>query len=227
MKKILFLLITLCAAVPVFAAKEKPADTNESPAQVEADYTKAIEGRTANILKALDLTDTNKIAYVHDTVMAQWRGLRAWHDANDSKIKAAGTDTNAVAQIQVSLRQMHAAFIAKLSQDLTPEQVEIVKDKMTYGVVQATYNGYLQIVPNLTDTDKVKIMELLKDGREEAMDGGSQKEKAAIIKKYKGRINIYLDAHGHNVSQAYKDWGAAQKAKAKAAADEDTNATAN
>jgi hypothetical protein len=227
MKKMLFLLITLCVAAPMFAAKEKPVDTNEPPAQVEADYTKSIENRTANILKALALTDTNKIAHVHDTVIAQWRGLRAWHDENDPKIKAAGTDTNAVAQIQVSLRQMHGAFIAKLSEDLTPDQVEIVKDKMTYGVVQATYNGYLEIVPNLTDTDKAKIMELLKAGREEAMDGGSQKEKAAIIKKYKGRINIYLNAHGHNVSQAYKDWGAAQKAKAKAAADADTNAPAN
>ncbi|MGH7993638.1 MAG: DUF3826 domain-containing protein, partial [Limisphaerales bacterium] len=58
----------------------------------------------------------------------------------------------------------------------------------------------------------------LKEGREEAMDAGSSKEKAVIIKKYKGKINIYLTAHGHDVGKAYKDWGARQKAKAAAAA---------
>jgi hypothetical protein len=227
MKKILFLAMTLILAAPAYAVENTSADTNSASAQAEAIYTQSIETRTSKILDALALTDTNQIAQVHDIVIAQWRALRAWHDENDPKIKAAGTDTNAVAQIQASLRLLHKGYIAKLSDDLTPAQVETVKDRMTSGVVQATYNGYLEIVPNLTDTDKAKILELLKAGREEAMDGGSTKEKAAIIKKYKGRINIYLNAHGHNVTQAYKDWGAAQKAKANAAAAADTNSAAN
>ena len=218
MKTVLPLLVAVLVPFPTFAAKEKPAETNLSPAQVEANYTKAIEGRTANILKALALTDTNQALRVHDIIVAQWRALNAWHNANDPKLKAAKADTNATDQIQGSLKKLHREFIGRLAENLTPEQIEIVKDKMTYGVVDATYRAYLEIVPNLTAAEKEKILELLKEGREEAMDGGSSKEKAAIIKKYKGKINVYLSANGHDVARAYKDWGAKQKAKAAAAA---------
>ncbi|HEX3628748.1 MAG TPA: DUF3826 domain-containing protein [Verrucomicrobiae bacterium] len=216
MKTILLTLTVISIALSALAAKDRSSQTNLTPEQIEANYTNAIENRTANILNALELTDNEKAARVHDIVLAQWQALRAWHDENDSKLKAAKGDTNAMAQIQASLKQLHNEFITKLSANLTPSQIENVKDKMTYGVVQATYRGYLEIVPNLTDTDKAKILELLKDGREEAMDAGSSKEKATIIKKYKGRINIYLDAHGHDVGKAYKDWGAKQKAKTAA-----------
>jgi hypothetical protein len=85
--------------------------------------------------------------------------------------------------------------------------------------VKVTYDAYLQIVPNLTDDDKTQIMSLLKDAREEAMDGVNTKEKDAIFKKYKGKINNYLSAKGHDVGQAYKDFGEKQKeAKAGKAA---------
>src|ERR1051325_1552713 len=43
---------------------------------------------------------------------------------------------------------------------------------------------------------------------------GSSQKKDAVYNKYKGKINNYLSAQGHNVSQAYKDWGAKQKEKA-------------
>lgn len=214
MKTILLALASILLSFSVLAAKDRSAQTNLSPEQIEANYTDSIEKRTANIMDALNLADSQKAANVHDVVLAQWRALRAWHDENDPKLKAAKFDTNAVAQIHASLRQLHNEFVAKLSENLTPAQIDVVKDKMTYGVVQVTYNAYLEIVPNLTGSDKAKILELLKDGREEAMDAGTSKEKAAIIKKYKGKINNYLDAHGHNVARAYKDWGAKQKAKA-------------
>lgn len=218
MKMTLFLIFTLLVPVSALAAKGKPAETNLSPAQIEANYTKAIEGRTANILQALALTDTNQAARVHDLIMAQWRALNAWHNENDAKLKAAKSDTNAVAEIQQSLKKLHGKFIFGLAEHLTPAQIETVKDKMTYGVVEVTYRAYLEIVPNLTDAEKARIMERLKEGREEAMDGGSSQEKAAIIKRYKGKINVYLTANGHDVAKAYKDWGARQKARTAAAA---------
>jgi Protein of unknown function (DUF3826) len=213
MKKILLALTALSLSFLAPAAKGPSTQTNLPPEQAEANYTDAIEKRTANIMDALNLADPKKAANVHDIVLAQWRALRAWHDENDPKLKAAKSDTNVIAQIHASLKQLHNEFIAKLSENLTPAQIEIVKDRMTHGVVLVTYNAYLEIVPNLTNSDKAKILELLKDGREEAMDAGTSKEKAAIIKKYKGKINNYLDAHGHNVAKAYKDWGAKQKAE--------------
>ena len=224
MKNSCFLFAMLCAGNLLFtvstsAVQEKPSATGTqlSSQPTETNYTKAIEGRTAAILQALALTDTNQIARVHDIIMAQWRALNAWHKENDAKLKAAQADTNAVAQIQESLKELHRHYIAALSEYLTPAQIEIVKDKMTYGVVEVTYRAYLEIVPNLTDAEKAKILELLKEGREEAMDGGSSHEKAMIMKRYKGKINLYLTGNGHDVAKAYKDWGARQKIKTTAA----------
>ncbi len=183
-------------APSAFAAKGKPAETNLSPQQIEANYTKAIENRTADILRALALNDTNQAARVHAIIMAQYRSLRAWHDDNDARLKAAKTDTNAVAQIHASLKKLHAVFLFRLAEHLAPEQVEKVKDKMTYGKVQFTFAGYVAQYPGLTDAHKAKILELLKEAREEAMDGGSAEEKTAIFQRYKGKINNYLSAQG-------------------------------
>jgi hypothetical protein len=48
--------------------------------------------------------------------------------------------------------------------------------------------------------------------REEAIDGGSAGEKSAIFQKYKDQINDYLNAHGHDVAKAYKEWESKQQA---------------
>jgi hypothetical protein len=179
--------ILLCPAV--FAV-----ETNSPSA--EANYTKAIEGRTAEILKILALSDTNKAARVHDIIITQYRTLNAWHDANDAKLKADRSDTNAIAQLHASLKVVHDQFLSKLAENLTPDQAEQVKDKMTYGKVQFTYNGYVTQYPSLSEENKQKILELLKEAREEAMDGGSAAEKTAVFQRYKGKINNYLSKQG-------------------------------
>jgi gas vesicle protein len=197
---------------PLLAAEKKDATTNSKSAQeTEAAYTESIEKRVAEILEVLELKDSAKKTKIHDLLVAHYRSLRDWHDTNDPRLKSA-TEQQAQ-EIKGSLKTIHDRFINALSAELTPEQVEAIKDKMTYGTVKVTYDAYCEIVPNLTATEKEKILELLKQGREEAMDGGSHQEKAAIFKRYKGKINNYLDSQGHNVKQAYKDWGEKQKAK--------------
>ncbi len=100
-----------------------------------------------------------------------------------------------------------------LSEVLTPAQVERVKDQMTYNKVKVTYDAYCEIVPNLTDRQKQRMLELLQEAREEAMDGGSAEEKSAVFNRFKGKINNYLTAEGHDLKQAYKEWGERRKAK--------------
>ena len=186
----------LIAAVALVAITAFAAETNATPEQTEAKYTAAIEGRTADILKSLALADADQTAKVHAAIIAQYRALKAWHDENDAPLKAAAKDTNAVAQIRASLKTIHDAFITRLSESLTPAQVEQVKDKLTYGKVQFTFAGYMTAYPNLADEHKQKIMELLKLAREEAMDGGSAEEKTAVFQKCKGKINNYLSKQG-------------------------------
>jgi hypothetical protein len=176
-------------------------------------YTTAIENRTADILKLLALEDPARSNRVHDVIVNQYRALKA---RDEVLIAAFGKDNSQRAGLYQSIsKPLHERFLARLSAELTPEQVEKVKDKMTYGKVQFTHEGYCAIVPGLTDQDKAKILELLKAAREEAMDGGSAGEKSAIFQKYKEQINDYLNAHGHDVAQAYKDWNAKQELATK------------
>ena len=184
------LLFTLSA----FAADDTA--TNTSPDQADAKYTATLQARSGDIIKVLDLDDTNKAAKVQEIIIAQYRALNAWHNANDAKLKAVRSDKAATAQIRAPLKVLHDNYLTALAQYLTPAQIDQVKDKMTYGKVQFTYQGYCNQYPNLTDANKQEIMRLLKEAREEAMDGGSSKEKTAIFTRYKGIINNYLSKQG-------------------------------
>ena len=196
--KTTFLLITLAALLASTAtAKDNPtAESTLTPEPAEAKYLAVIGERSQKIVDALDLSDTNAAARVHGIIMAQYRALNDWHNTNDAKIKAAKGDQETIAQVSAPLKQLHAQYLAQLALDLTPEQVEIVKDKMTYGKVQFTYKGYLIEYPSLNEEQKAEVLRLLKEAREEAMDGGSSDEKSAIFNRYKGKINNYLSKQG-------------------------------
>ena len=173
-----------------------------TPEEVEATYNAAVEKRTTAIVALLKLNDADKAARVHDLILAQYRALRTRDEAIDALLKLEGKDAsyaNRARLLQSESKPLHDQFLVKLSAELTPDQVEIVKDKMTYNKVQVTYDAYCSIIPSLTDADKAEIQEKLKNAREEAIDAGSAGEKSFIFQKYKDQINDYLNAHGHDV----------------------------
>ena len=175
----------------------------------EAKYTATITKRSAEIVKALDLSDKAKAEKVQEILVAQYRLLNGWHNENDPKLKGASKEQ--AQEIRAALKPIHDSFLARLGAQLTPDQVELVKDKMTYGKVKVTYDAYVEMGQNLTSEQKEKILAYLKDAREEAIDGGSAEEKSAIFKKYKGRINNYLSQQGINWKEKEKAWGQRQK----------------
>jgi hypothetical protein len=202
------------------------AKTTDAADDAEAAYTRVITERADKVVATLGISDADPAARVRDLISNQYRGLRKIHDALDAKTaeatKAAGADPTvvnawvAVARVQgsVKLLQLHRYFVARLATELTPEQVDKVKDGMTYGVVQVTYKGYLELLPDLTDEQKREILANLLEAREYAMDGGSSEEKHKIFGQYKGRINNYLSKAGYNMKQAERDLAARKKAAA-------------
>jgi hypothetical protein len=214
MKKQLLAFFAMQLAIVIF---NQPASAQMSTlavteAEKEAFYATTIENRTVDILKALNLPDPAKSNAVHDVLVAQYHDLRVRDAAIDTRLKVDGKEVNyanRAPQLAVQSKPLHDQFLAKLAASLTPEQVEQVKDLMTYHKVNVTYDAYCAIVPGLTDAEKAKILELLKAAREEAIDGGSAPEKSAIFQKYKDQINAYLDAQGHDTAKALKDWAAA------------------
>ncbi len=185
-------------AIPAFAADgdSTPARTLLTAEQADTKYAKVIDERSAKIVHSLGLSDTNRAAKVHDLIVAQYRALNDWHNANDPKLKAAKGDKAAIAAIRASLETLHRDYLTNLAAYLAPEQMEKVKDEMTYGKVQFTFAGYCSQYSSLSDANKQEILRLLKEAREEAMDGGSAKEKTAIFQRYKGKINNYLSKQG-------------------------------
>jgi Protein of unknown function (DUF3826) len=216
MKKTSTLFIAIVAITVAFSAAARAAEDNDSTTQ-PASFEKSAGDRADSVVKSLKIDDPARATRVHDAIATELIAIHQWHQDNDARIKELGKNGGEeLDKIQAQRHALHDGFIAKLSAELSPDQMETVKEKLTGGQMMATYRNYPEIIPNLSDEEKAKILETLKEGREEAMDAANRKDRIAIFKKYKGRVNIYLDARGHHVAQAYKDWGKAQKAKQSA-----------
>jgi hypothetical protein len=215
MKKQFLAVSSLLVGATLFtqSASAQMSTPPASPAEMEALYTTSIEGRTADILKPLALTNSVTSNALHDLIITQYRVMRSRDELINAKLDAMGKEinyANRAGELQAESQLLHQHFIAQLAKLVSAEDVDKIKDKMTYNKVKITYDAYNNIVPGLTDSDKAKIMELLKAARENAIDGGSASEKSDIFQEYKNQINDYLDAHGHDVAKAYKDWEAKQ-----------------
>lgn len=218
------LAVAVVAACCTLSAPAQDSTPPATAADLEVVYTTAIEKRTDEILALLALSDAARSTRVRDTLLTQYRALKARDEMIDRILNAHGkilppTTAERASLFQCLSAPLHARFLAKLSTDLSSDQVEKVKDKMTYNKVKVTFDAYCAIVRGLTDTDKAKVLELLKSAREEAIDGGSAKEKSDIFQKYKDQINDYLASRGYDVAKAYREWNARQEeAKAASAA---------
>ncbi len=202
------------AGAAVLVAAVAFAQSAANLEQREVAYMRTITQRADRIVAALTLQDATQAARVRDIIVQQYRSLRAIHDARDAQIKAArakaGADqgsaemeiATAREQAKAKLGKLHADYLSRLSAELPPEQVDHVKDGMTYGVVQVTYEAYARMLPDLTDAQKQQIMAWLVEAREIAMDQGTSDEKHKVFGKYKGKINNYLSAAGYDLKKA-------------------------
>ena len=220
--------VLLTGSMPLMAQEAKPQTSKETVAEQEAAYTRTITQRADKIVKTLNIAESAKATRVRDIIVLQYRGLNKIHAERDAQVKAAkekaGTDKPiAEAEVKkieektkVQLDKQRAKYLASLSKELRPAQVEQVKDGMTYGVVPITYKGYLAMLPDLTEEQKTYIMKNLVEARELAMDAESSEKKHGWFGKYKGRINNYLSAAGYDLKKAGEEWD--KKLKAEAAA---------
>ena len=108
--------------------------------------------------------------------------------------------------IDSKLYRSHFGFEADLSKYLSPEQIETVKDVMTFNVVKVTYDAHLDMIPTLKEEEKKQILIWLKEARELAIDAESSKKKHEVFGKYKGRINNYLTRRGYDLTKEREAW---------------------
>jgi Spy/CpxP family protein refolding chaperone len=177
--------------------------------------------RADKIVGTLGLTDGAQAARVRDIIIRQYADLSVIHATRDAALQAAKAGPSsakpaaeAAARDAAAAAQdaLHPQYLARLAAELTPAQVEQVKDGMTYGVLPLTFRVYQEMLPDLTAEQKAQILDWLAEAREHAMDASTSDEKHAWFGKFKGRINNYLAKAGIDMKQAEKDMLARKKA---------------
>jgi hypothetical protein len=161
----------------------------------EEAYSRVIAERAAKITQEMKFSDDEQSSRIQNLIANQYRTLRDIHAKRD----AANSGESAVAAARLAMFEAHNRFVAQLTAELPCDQVEQVKDGLTYGVLTHTYNGYLSKLPDLSEEQKRSIRAWLIEARELAMDGGSADEKHEIFRRYKGKINNYLSAAGYKL----------------------------
>ncbi|MBL9206265.1 MAG: DUF3826 domain-containing protein [Opitutaceae bacterium] len=183
-----------------------------------------LEQRATKIATSLKLADPAKTTRVATLIANQYESLARIHALRDEKVKAAKTSASndkagsessisaARNEATASQDQLHASYLAALATELSPTEIDQVKDGMTYGVLPLTFRVYQEMLPHLTAEQKAQIHAWLVEAREHAMDASTSEEKHGWFGKYKGRINNYLSAAGIDMKQAERDLAARRKA---------------
>ncbi|OIR08090.1 hypothetical protein GALL_95890 [mine drainage metagenome] len=208
---LLSLLASAAIATSLPAQTVPPAASSTSQAAGPAEFQVK---RAEKIAKDLHLGDAAKTARVSNIIARQYYDLGLIQAAYDDALKSAKSEDHhdkkafahakaaALAAENAATDKLHGAYLARLGAELTPEQIDAVKDGMTYHVVEVTYRVYQEMLPTLTPEQKAQIHAWLVEAREHAMDAGTSKAKHAWFGKYKGRINIYLTKQGYDLKAA-------------------------
>lgn len=216
---ILLLFLTFSIFIRGFAQNNAVAD--------QAAYTKVITERADKIVANIGISDAGKSEKARNIIRDQYSNLNEIYTARDLKIKGIkekNTDNKAERDsaivkenrnTETALNKLHKKYISKLSAQLTNEQIELVKNGMTYNVLPITYKAYQEEILTLTDDQKKQILVWLTEAREHAIDAESSDKKHAWFGKYKGRINNYLSAAGYDLKKEGIEWEKRRKEKVK------------
>ena len=191
----------------------------QQSSQDEAAYLQTITLRANKIVQALSVTDSTLFYQVQNMVANQYAAIKNVHDNFNKKAKEETANATSIeAERMAALKVQHNLFIASLSSVLSVQQIDLIKDGMTYGVLPKTFKGYEEMILTLTPAQKNQIYAYLIEAREFAMDAESSEKKHAWFGKFKGKINNYLSAEGYDMKKegiAWKERIAAQQNNSK------------
>ena len=199
MRKVLF---TAIISLFTIAANAQVALKTEGQ---EPQYVETIKGRAQKIVDGLNLGDANKEENVRNIIANRYFLLNDIHGKYDKK-----TQEDA---LNAELYKHHFELQSALALYLNEEQIDAVKDGMTYGRLKRDYNAQLEMIPSLTDEEKAQILIWLREAREYAMDAADSKGKHFWFDKYRGRTNNWLSARGYDLKKERDAWMKRKEAK--------------
>lgn len=168
---------------------------------LEIDYVNTIVQRSEKNISALELQGATR-ENVRNIVANRYFELNAiYGDTTKYANKQARQ-----AAIDSKLYRSHFAMEALLSMYLSQEQINVIKDAITYNKVKVTYDAYLDEIPSLKAEEKAQIHAWLLEARDLALDAEGSKQKHEMFNKYKGRINNYLSKRGYDLQKEREAW---------------------
>jgi len=184
--------------------------------QTDDTYWKTITARSEKIVSKLALKDQTKREQAVHIVRDQYYLLNACYTLRDLKIKENSELKEQINQETLQeTGRLNQSFIQRLKQVLTEQEVEDVKNGMTYHVYPNTVKAYQEMIPRLTKEEIHMIDSLLFEARDYAMQAESSEKKHAWFGKYKGKINNYLASHGYNLKEEGDKWAERLKKQPK------------
>ena len=160
-------------------------------------YVENIKGRAQKIVDGLQLTDQKQARAVCNIIANRYFLLNDIH---------AKYDKNQQDALQAELYKHHFELASALALYLTDEQIDAVKDGMTFGRLKRDYQATQDMIPTLSDFEKQQILIWLKEAREYAMDAADSKGKHFWFDKYRGRTNNWLSGRGYDLKKERDAW---------------------
>ena len=191
MKKVLFTAILSLLSIAVSAQVALKVEGQDSV------YVETIKQRAQKIVDGLGLTDAQKAENVRNIIANRYFLLNDIHSKYDKNQQDAR---------DAELYKHHFELASALALYLTEEQIDAVKDGMTFGRLKRDYKAQLEMIPSLTDEEKAQILIWLREAREYAMDAADSKGKHFWFDKYRGRTNNWLSARGYDLKKERENW---------------------
>ena len=211
MKKVLYVAVLWLLALPLYAQvalKTEGLDTA---------YVASIIKRSQKIVDGLQLNDAQKAENVRNIIANRYFLLNEIHEACAKKKQYAKDSIQGKGHRQrimesaerrrdAELYKHHFELASALALYLNEEQIDAVKDGMTFGRLKRDYNATLEMIPSLTDEEKLQVLIWLKEAREYAMDAADSKGKHFWFDKYRGRTNNWLSNRGYDLKKERDNW---------------------
>ena len=194
MKRILGILVGLVILVSLDAGAQTVALKTEGQ---DSAYVETIKGRAQKIVDGLDLTDAQKAENVRNIIANRYFLLNDIHAKYDKSQQDAR---------DAELYKHHFELASALALYLTEEQIDAVKDGMTFGRLKRDYQATQDMIPTLSEYEKKQVLIWLREAREYAMDAADSKGKHFWFDKYRGRTNKWLSARGYDLKKERDAW---------------------
>ena len=160
-------------------------------------YVETIKGRAQKIVDGLQLTDSEQARAVRNIIANRYFLLNDIHAKYDKSQQDAH---------QAELYRHHFELVSALALYLNDEQIDAVKDGMTFGRLKRDYQATQDMIPSLSDFEKRQVLIWLKEAREYAMDAADSKGKHFWFDKYRGRTNNWLSSRGYDLKKERDNW---------------------